>query len=499
MVGGAVGGYRSAVPRRPVRIVPTAAVLAPTFEAVRADLGVPAGFPAAVEAETASVMARGPEPPPGADPPVDRRDLSLVSIDPPGSRDLDQAFAAERRPGGGYRVWYAIADVASFVVAGGALDREARARGVTLYQPDRRTPLYPDALGQGAASLLPGVDRPALLWEIDVDGEGTVVGDARMRRSMVRNRQALDYPGVQAALDAGTAPEAMVLLREIGRARQAQEAARGGIDLRVPTQEVVLNEGRVALHFAAPLPVEGWNAQISLLAGATAAATMLEGGVGLVRTLPPPEPAALDELRRRAEALGVSWPAGHGDRPDAYAALVRALDPATVEGAVLLRAAARVLRGAGYEAFDGAPPAQPVHAAVALPYAHVTAPLRRLADRYANEVVVALVAGRRPPAWALEALGEMPALMAAARRRERDLENATVDAAETLVLSSRVGERFDAIVIGADRNGRRRTVQLRDPAVVGPLADSTAEPGDRLTVVLRAADPATRTVTFVPA
>jgi exoribonuclease R len=487
------------VPRRPVRIVPTAAVLAPVLDAVRAELGVPAAFPADVDIEAAAVVARGGEPPPGAEPPVDRRDLSLVSIDPPGSRDLDQAFAAQRRPGGGYRVWYAIADVAAFVTAGGALDGEARARGVTLYQPDRRTPLYPDALGQGAASLLPGADRPALLWEIDLDGEGTVVGDPQLRRTLVRNRQAYTYPEVQAALDAATAPEPMVLLREIGRARQAQEAARGGIDLRVPTQEVVLSEGQVELRFAAPRPVEGWNAQISLLAGATAAAIMLDGGVGIVRTLPPPAPDALDELRRRAEALGVHWPADVADGPDAYAALVRSLDPATVEGAVLLRAAARVLRGAGYEAFHGTPPEHPVHAAVALPYAHVTAPLRRLADRYANEVVVSLVAGRHPPAWALDALDELPALMASAHRRERDLDNATVDAAEALVLSSRVGEHFDAIVIGADRDGRRRTVQLRDPAVVGPLVDSTADPGAPVTVVLRDADPATRTVTFTPA
>jgi exoribonuclease R len=479
--------------------VPTAAVLAPVLQAVRAELGVPAGFPVDVQAEAVAVAAAGPQPPPGGDPPVDRRDLALVSIDPRGSRDLDQAFAAQRRPGGGFRVWYAIADVASFVVAGGALDGEARARGVTLYQPDQRTPLYPHELGEGAASLLPDEDRPSLLWEIDLDGDGSVVGDPRLERAFVRNRRALNYPDVQAALDSGTAEEPLVLLREIGRARQAQEAARAGIDLRVPTQEVVLTEGRVELRFAAPLPVEGWNAQISLLAGVTAASIMLDGGIGLLRTLPAPEPAALDELRHRAEALGVAWPVGAGDGPHAYAALVRSLDPATVEGAVLLRAGARVLRGAGYEAFDGAPPEHPVHAAVGLPYAHVTAPLRRLADRYANEVVLALLAGRRPPDWVCDALGLLPGLMATARRRERELDNATVDAAETLVLSSRVGERFPAIVIAVDRDGRRRTVQLREPAVVGPLVDSTAPPGAPVPVVLRAADLATRTVTFAPA
>ena len=75
-----------------------------------------------------------------------------MTIDPAGSRDLDQAFHAERRPHG-FRVRYAIADVAAFVAPGGALDREAFARGVTLYLPDGRAPLYPDVLGEGAASL----------------------------------------------------------------------------------------------------------------------------------------------------------------------------------------------------------------------------------------------------------------------------------------------------------------------------------------------------------
>jgi len=109
---------------------------------VRAELGVADGFPAdvlaAAEAAARSTARTSGRP--------DRTDVALVTIDPPGSRDLDQAYGAERRPGGGYRIWYAIADVAAFVEPGGTLDAECHGRGVTLYGPDRREALHPPAL-----------------------------------------------------------------------------------------------------------------------------------------------------------------------------------------------------------------------------------------------------------------------------------------------------------------------------------------------------------------
>ena len=84
------------------------------FAEIRRELDVPPFFPPAVVAEAELVARRGPLVPPGAATGfIDRTDLPLLTIDPPGSIDLDQAFAAERS-GDGYRVWYAIADVASF-------------------------------------------------------------------------------------------------------------------------------------------------------------------------------------------------------------------------------------------------------------------------------------------------------------------------------------------------------------------------------------------------
>jgi len=451
---------------------------------------VPSAFPAAVVAEAEASVRRGPTVPtgePGAER-LDRRDIELVTIDPLGSRDLDQAYGAERR-GSGYRVHYAIADVAAFVAPGGALDGEARDRGVTLYCPDGRAPLYPDVLGEGAASLLADADRPAVLWTLDLDQRG-VLTDARLERSVVRSRQALDYVSVQSAVDEGTTSPQLVLLREIGLLREEQERLRGGVSLDLPAQDVVpRTDGGYDLQYDAALPVEGWNEQISLLAGMAAADRMLDAGVGLLRTLPPAEPGVFDSLRHSARALGVPWPDDL-----AYPAFVRSLDPRKPADAALMTQSARVLRGAGYAAFDGAPPAQAAHAAIASTYAHVTAPLRRLADRFANEIVLAACAGRRPPPWVLDALAELPDLMNSANRHDRSLERAVVDFMEAAVLAHRVGEVFEAVVTSVGKGPTN--VQLREPAVLASVDAGGLEPGSEVRLHLDSVDLAARTVTF---
>jgi exoribonuclease R len=456
-----------------------AAELAAGFAAIRAELGLPEDFPPDVLAEARAAAARTPRA-------TDRTDLPLVTIDPAGSMDLDQAYWAGRR-GSGYRLAYAIADVGAFVDPGSALDRETRARGTTLYAPDRRVPLHPDLLGEGAASLLPGQDRPGVLWTFDLDAAAEPAA-VRVERATVRSRAKLDYAGVQKALDDKTADEPLVLLREIGLLREQREADRGGVSLHTPSQEVVKTPSAYDLAFVAPLPVEGWNAQVSLLTGMAAARIMLDGGVGLLRTMPPPDPRDVKRLRRSASAVGVPWPEGM-----TYAAFIRVLDPAVPAHAALLDLAKRLLRGAGYTAFDGAPPALAEHSAIAAPYAHATAPLRRLADRFVSETVLALHAGTEVPAWCRQALPELPPLMAGADRREHELDRAVLDYVEAVVLAARVGETFDAVVTETDDKGGM--VQLADPAVRARLSGD-APLGERVRVRLTEADPATRRVRF---
>jgi exoribonuclease R len=146
----------------------------------------------------------------------------------------------------------------------------------------------------------------------------------------------------------------------------------------------------------------------------------------------------------------------------------------------------------------GEAPARLRHVAIASTYAHVTAPLRRLADRFANEVVLALSAERPVPGWALDALPELPALMGAAAQRDGSLSRAMVDATEALVLRDRVGERFAGVVTDVDDRGG--SVQLRDPAVVAHVKGFAEDQlGREVDVVLQAVDVPARRVAFEPA
>lgn len=424
----------------------------------------------------------------------DARALALVTIDPPGSRDLDQALHIERRPEG-WRVHYAIADVPAFVAAGGALAAEVHARGVTFYLPDERSPLHPPVLGEGAASLLPGQDRPAVLWTIDLASDGTVESTG-LERAVVRSRAQLTYEEVQADVDAGRASDTLALLAEVGRVRQEVEAARGGVSLDLPTQRIIPDGDGYRLEHEVVVPAMGWNAQISLLTGMVAAEAMLDAGVGLLRTLPPPEPKVVAVVERAAAALDVPWPEGAS-----YASVVRSLDGADPDQAALLALAARGLRGSGYLALGpGSPvPADPTavrHAAVAAPYAHVTAPLRRLCDRATIEVCLALFGGGVVPDEVVVQLAELPAAMGRAKARESGAARAAVDLVETLVLRSRIGEVLPATVVSTD--DERSTVVIGSLAIEAPVGVGNLPLGETVPVRIDDVDPLARRAHLSP-
>ncbi|MFF7067426.1 RNB domain-containing ribonuclease [Streptomyces pseudovenezuelae] len=472
------------MPRRRIRV--TDDPLRAAFTTLRTELGVPSDFPPEVtaEAQRAPVL-KGYE---------DATDIPLFTIDPPASTDLDQAMHLSRR-GTGYRLRYAIADVAAFVVPGSALDASAHRRVLTLYFPDTRIPLHPPVLSEGAASLLPGQVRPAALWTIDLDAEGRTTA-AEVHRALVRSRAKLDYDGVQRAVDAGTAEEPLMLLREVGALRERLEVERGGISLRVPEQEIVARDGGYELMYRAGVPADGWNAQISLLTGMAAADLMLAHGTGVLRTLPAAPDGAVGRLRRTAHALRIDWP-----HHVSYAALIRSLDPGIPSHAAFLQECTTLLRGAGYTVFrDGVVPSLTTHAAVAAPYAHCTAPLRRLADRYASEICLAAVAGRPVPEWVRVALDALPGEMSDGGRRAGTVERACVDLVEAALLRDRVGEVFDGCVVDVDEHRPRvGTVQLETPAVIGRVEGAGLELGERLRVRLTEADLGAPRVLFAPA
>ncbi|MEU8790330.1 RNB domain-containing ribonuclease [Streptomyces sp. NPDC048643] len=477
------------MPRRRVRV--TGAPEAPlraALSALRTELGVPETFPAEALAEAAQ---------PPRLPAYDATDIPLFTIDPPTSEDLDQAMHLSRRDKGGYRVRYAIADVAAFVTPGGALDAEAHRRVMTLYFPDEKIPVHPPGLSEGRASLLPDQTCPAVLWTIDLDADGRTEA-TDVRRALVRSRAKLDYAHVQRQIDAGTAEEPLALLKNVGTLREALEVERGGISLNVPEQEIVEKDGTYELAYRAPLPADGWNAQISLLTGMAAADLMLAYGTGVLRTLPAAPDGAVGRLRRTARALRIDWP-----HHVSYAQLIRSLDPHRPHHAAFLQECTTLLRGAGYTVFrDGALPEATAHAAVAAPYTHCTAPLRRLVDRYAGEICLAAVAGQAPPEWALAALDALPKEMADGGRRAGTVERECVDIVEAALLKDRVGELFEGCVVDVQEHEPTvGTVQLESPAVFARIAGGTARLplGERLRVRLTQADPGTTKVQFAPA
>ena len=454
--------------------------------AIQVELNVSPAFPESVTLAAAAAAANPRLPK------LDRTDIEFVTIDPESARDLDQAMHIERA-GDGYVVHYAIADVAAFVTAGDPVDVEANRRGETLYGAGSKIPLHPPVLSEGAASLLPDEVRPALLWTIKVDatGEGT---DVKVERALVRSRAKLAYEGVQADLDAGRAGAVIGLLREVGQLRLVREAARGGVSLPLPEQTLAENaEGHWELEYRRLTPVENWNAQISLLTGMAAASLMVYARVGILRTLPPADPRDVRRLHRTARALAIEWPA-----EQLYPDFIRSLDPSKPTHAAMVVACTRLLRGAGYVSFNGELPALAQHSALASEYAHVTAPLRRLVDRYAGEICVALCAGTEVPDWVVAALAELPDTMTSSGRRANQYENAVVDLCEAELLKGREGETFSAVVVELDDHDQAKgEITIEDPAIEATVtATSELTLGEEVTVELVQADAATRKVAF---
>lgn len=465
--------------------------LAAALAALRVELDLPTDFAPDVTAEAERAAASA------VLPALDLRDLAFVTIDPPDTTDLDQALLLERDDSGqGFRVFYAIADLPALVEPGGAVDREARLRGQTLYAADGRIPLHPPALSENAGSLLPDATRSAYVWSFTLDTTAAVQSVA-VQRAQVRSRARLSYAEAQAAIDDGSADESLALLKTVGVLRIEAERQRGGASLNSPDEEVVFGPDGYSIGRRQPLPIEDWNAQLSLMTGMAAAQIMLDGGVGVLRTMPVPGEEEFASFRRQTEALGLPWRVGQS-----YGDYLRELDREDPIALAVLQAATGLFRGAGYLAFDAEVDDMPVptadaavQSAIAAPYAHTTAPLRRLVDRWSLVICEALCAGRSVPVWARASLRSLPSIMSASSRRASELDSASLNRVEAALLSDSVGQRFDATVLSV--RGDKARIQLTEPVVIAEcVAPGHPSPGSIISVLLRSADIATGSVQF---
>jgi exoribonuclease R len=436
---------------------------------------LPTEFPQTVTSEGSGAASRMAK----AEPPrIDLRHLEFVTLDPSTSIDLDQAFVLSS-DGEAVILHYAIADVGFFVDRGSAIEAEAWQRGETVYLPEHRIPQYPETLCEGAASLLADVDRPAIVLEVHVDphGEPTL---QQAQHALVRSRAKLAYET--------TRPESIALLEEFSRRIVIAEDRRGASRSVLPEQSVdVDTAGRPVLSCRNLLPSEVANSALSLAANLAVGKRFLEAGVGIFRVMDRPDDHEVAALRREARLLGINWP-----KDETVAAFQRRLDPTVPLNRSLLLAARRMGGGATYATLGcspetDVPDGQPFHSAIAGVYSHVTAPLRRLADRYALELVVALTANGSDVTTTSDdhraTLAKLPAVMQIAGQRSSKVERAVIDLAECVVLRDRVGETFDATVLETGDTGS--VIQLNDPAVRARLGRSAnVDAGASISVTL---------------
>ncbi|WP_433193601.1 RNB domain-containing ribonuclease [Nocardia sp. CA-107356] len=504
------------------------------FGAIRSEFGLASAYPAEATAAARDAIDAF------AGQRSDRTDIPFVTIDPPGAMDLDQAVHIERTASG-FTVHYAIADVGAVIDPAGPLAREAGTRGQTFYLPDGTVPLHPPILSEDSASLLPDQARPAALWTIECDENAEPLRFSVVRAT-VRSRVRLDYAGVQADADANRLHPSIAALPDFGTRRIEAGLVRGAIGLRLPAQSIIRDDnadGHWRLVVEPRTAADDWNEQISLLTGMCAARIMLNGSgsdgapgagerIALLRTMPPPAESAIDSMRRTAAALGVEWPAH-----ESVGRMLAGLDPNTPSTLVLMSEATGLLRGAGYTVLDGVvdaaaggsatgggqvtgggqatgsarstdgarsgsnspPPNNLQHSAIGAPYAHVTAPLRRLADRFATEICLARCAGTEVPQWVRAGLVPTAESMKRSDSIAGKVERACIDLTEATLLAERTGTVFDAVVVREANGSRPAEVFVADPPVVGPCLDAPPE-GSKVQVRLVAADPATRKVGF---
>lgn len=449
--------------------------LAMGLNAIRAEFKVPQDFPPEVEAAAQAAAKRAPTEH------ADWTATPFVTLDPASSTDLDQAFAIELS-GPDVVLHYAIADVAWFVNDGDALDTEAWKRGTTLYMPDGKEGLYPPVLSERATSLLPDGPRPAVVFSVRVDPDGQSRLDGA-KRAIIKSRAKLAYESVKP----DQLPDGF---SELARRMSAAEERRGASRVDPPEQEVEpAGNGAYRLAFRPRLKSEEDNAALSLAANMAIAMALFQHHTGLFRVMDEPDAGEVAKLRITAMAFGLKWPARMALRD-----YQRTLDAADPKQAAFMLAIRKAGNGASYVPYHEGE--KPWHAAMAATYAHATAPLRRLADRYVVRATLAIANGEAVPQAVTDAFERLPKVMARADATSGRVSRAVIDLAEAVMLDGRENDTYQAIVTDVGQRGAQ--VQLCSLPVVATVDADGAQPGDKIKLKLMRADPEERRIEFEP-
>jgi len=445
--------------------------------------GLEPQFPAQALAEVAAV----PGPPTRAEEPVrDLRSLLWCSIDNDDSRDLDQLSVAVPLSGGSVRILVAIADVDTVVHKDGAVDRHASVNTTSVYTPAIIFPMLPERLSTDITSLAAGQDRLSIVIDMTCSADGQL-SDGSVYGALVRNQAKLAYRSVGAWLDGqGPLPQAAAAVGgmddqlriqdTVARALGERRHEHGALDFE--TLEASAEFDGDALRELNPERPNRAKRLIENLMvaanGVTARFLEARGWPSLRRVVKTPE--RWDRIVALAAQSGDALPSAP-DAPALAAFLARrkAADP---DGFVDLSHAVIKLLGRGEYTVDRPGSDGPGHFALAVKdYTHATAPNRRFPDLITQRLLKAALAGHQTP-YAPDELDQLADRCTKQEDAANKVERQLRKSAAALLVASRVGQQFDALVTGVTPKGT--FVRVVSPPLEGLLrgADHRVDVGD---------------------
>ncbi|ADV62888.1 VacB and RNase II family 3'-5' exoribonuclease [Isosphaera pallida ATCC 43644] len=382
----------------------------------------------------------------------DLRHLPTVTIDPVDARDFDDAISLERDARGHWTLRVHVADVSALVAPGSPMDVEARARGTSVYLPDRVLPMLPEALSNGIASLQPGEERQAVTVTLDLTPEGIVTA-AQFARTWIRVDRRFTYEEAHAIMtNAFDAPEdlaeehrtLLMQMLELAMILRDRRFRRGALELTMPETKLLLDDqGKVAgarleSHDESHQVIE----EFMLAANEAVANYLAQHEVPFLRRChEDPDPAKLDQFAEFVRGLGLTL-----DQPQSRSELQRVLDQtaSTPLRHAVHYALLRSLKQATYT-----PESEGHYALASREYCHFTSPIRRYPDLLVHRQLTALIEGRRP----MDDQGQLEALADHCNKTERRAEAAERDLIRLKMLnllSDHVGREYHAIVTGVE-------------------------------------------------
>jgi exoribonuclease-2 len=436
---------------------------------------------------------------PAAAPGGDVRDLRTVlwsSIDNDTSRDLDQVEAAERLPNGDIKVLIGIADVDALVPLRSPVDEHAAIETTTVYAGIRIFPMLPEALSTGATSLLEGGDKPAVVIEFAVAGDGAVHSE-QVYRALVRNQAQLTYDAVGAWLERASPPppkvaaslalQQQLTLQDEGSQRLLIARQRhGALNIETIETRPVLQRGEVT-----DVASQQKNRATELIedfmiaANEVVARTLGKLRVPSIRRIVK-TPERWERIVDLARSLGAALPAtASSGALNAFLVARKAADPDHFPD---LSLAVIKLMGPGEYVLERPGDPDPGHFGLAVEdYTHATAPNRRFADLVTQRLLKTALAGQPAP-YTDDELAAIARTCTLKENEARKVEREMTKRIAAVAMSRRIGETFDAIVTGVTPKGT--FVRVLKPHVEGLLArgQQGADVGDRLRVRLTRAD-----------